>query len=396
MGIGLIVAAVGLAAACGSAPSPSNAAGPAAAQPATGPASSAPAGAAAAPSSAQSSAPAWTQLVDAAKREGRVVVAGPPFPGLRQGVAEGFEKTYGISVEYLGLPSGEANVRIEREAQLGKPTIDVDIGGSPVCWSLAERGYLDNLADMVMDPANLDAAVWRDGAPRRVKPSPELPRDFTCGIQATDWIMTDLFVNRDMIPPTAIRSWKDLLKPEYRGRIVSHDPRRPGSGGATVGYLGYLFGDQFLQDLYAGQQVALTADYRQLAEWVGRGNYPIGLSLVQASIEPLRAAGLPIERVFPDDGPGSTLGGFSVIMKIKGSTNPNAAVLFINWYLSKEGQSIWEREMLETSLRTDLPHNVPDYIIPRPGVQYVDGYDPEFYFGHRLAAEAKVAEILGR
>jgi len=158
----------------------------------------------------------------------------------------------------------------------------------------------------------------------------------------------------------------------------------------------YLFGDQFLQDLYAGQQVVLTADYRQLAEWVARGNYPVGLSLVQASVEPLRAAGLPLERVFPDDGPGSTLGGFSVVMKIKGSPNPNAAVLFINWYLSKEGQSIWEREMLETSLRTDLPHNVPDYIIPKPGVQYVDVYDPEFYFGHRLAAEAKVAEILGR
>jgi hypothetical protein len=39
---------------------------------------------------------------------------------------------------------------------------------------------------------------------------------------------------------------------------------------------------------------------------------------------------------------------------------------------------------------------VPDYIIPKPGVQYIDGYDPSFYFTERVPAEAKFAELLPR
>src|SRR5262249_8506270 len=158
-------------------------------------------------------------------------------------------------------------------------------------------------------------------------------------------------VNRDLVPPSAIRSWKDLLKPEYRGKIASHDPRRPGSGGATLAYLYALFGEEFVRDLYVGQQPNLTIDYRQLAEWVAPGAYPIGLSVVETTVEPLRREGLPLERVFPEDGPGSTLGGFSVVMRVSNGPNPNAGALFLNWFLTRDAQLMWEREMLETSLR---------------------------------------------
>ncbi len=338
----------------------------------------------------------WDRLKEAGKREGRVVIAGPGFPNLRQALIEGMEQAHGISVEYLGLASGEAQARIEREAAAGRPSLDIHIGGAPSCWNLAERSQLEDVTKLIVDPAMLDPASWRSGAPRLLKPSSQMPKDFGCGIQGADWVMTDLFVNRDMVPPSAIRSWKDLLRPEYRGKITSHDPRRPGSGGATVGYVHSLFGEQFLQDLYVGQQLTYTADYRQLAEWVARGAYPIGLSLVQVNVEPLRAAGLPLERVFPEDGPGSTLGGFSVVMRVKGGPNPNAAAVFLNWFLSRDAQDMWEREMMETSLRTDVAHQVPDYVIPKPGVQYVDGYDPDFYFTHRVPAEAKIADLLGR
>ena len=369
---------------------------PAAAQPATQPAAQPAAAAPGAFPKPQANAAEWTRMKESASREGRVVIAGPPFPNLRQAIIEGMDKTYGITVEYLGLPSGEATTRIEREASAGRPTIDVHIGGSPTCWTGAERGLLDDIAKVIVDPALMEPELWRDGAPRILKPSPNMPQDYACGIQGADWVMTDLFVNRDMVPPSAIKSWKDLLKPEYKGKIASHDPRRPGSGGATVAYLYALFGEQYLQDLYVGQQVTYNIDYRQLAEWVARGNYPIGLSLVQVNVEPLRAAGLPLERVFPEDGPGSTLGGFSVVMRVKGAPNPNAAGVFLNWFLSRGGQEMGEREMMETSLRTDLAHSVPDYIIPKPGVQYIDGYDPTFHYTERVPAEAKIVELLPR
>ena len=46
--------------------------------------------------------------------------------------------------------------------------------------------------------------------------------------------------------------------------------------------------------------------------------------------------------------------------------------------------------------RTDVPHQVPDYVIPKPGVRYIDGYDPDFHFTERIPAEAKFMELLGR
>jgi ABC-type Fe3+ transport system substrate-binding protein len=63
-------------------------------------------------------------------------------------------------------------------------------------------------------------------------------------------------------------------------------------------------------------------------------------------VEPLRAEGLPLERVFPADGPGVLTPGSGSITRIKNGPNPKAAAVFINWIASKEAQEIWEREML--------------------------------------------------
>ena len=124
---------------------------------------------------------------------------------------------------------------------------------------------------------------------------------------------------------------------------------------------------------------------------------PIGLALVQAAVEPLRQERLPIERVFPEDGPGVLTGGFGVVMKIKGGPHPNAATLFVNWFAGREGQEMYEREMMETSLRADVGHQVPDYVIPKAGVAYpVDSYDPGQFFGSTVPTIARLTEILSR
>ncbi|HEY7063659.1 MAG TPA: extracellular solute-binding protein [Chloroflexota bacterium] len=382
-----------------------------AASSAAAPAAQAPAGAAAQPvavpeAEAQSAAgaarlkadaAAWQRYQDGAKREGKVVVSGPGFPALRQALVDGFQQAYGITLEYLGLNGGEVIPRVERELQAGNVTIDVNIGGTSTCWALGDRGGIEDVTPILVDPSLFNGASWRGGHMKPILPSPTQPKDFLCGLQGEEWVMTDLFVNSQMVPPGSIKSWKDLLKPEYKGKIVSYDPRRPGSSQTTVAYLNTLFGEDYLRDLYVGQNVQLTADYRQLAEWVARGSYPIGIALVQANVEPLRAEGLPLERVFPADGPGALTGGFGTVQRIKNGPNPNAAAVFMNWFASKDAQEIWEREMMETSLRTDVAHNVPDYVIPKPGVNYtIDDYNPDYFFTKRVPAIAKITDLLGR
>src|SRR5207248_2606288 len=93
-------------------------------------------------------------------------------------------------------------------------------------------------------------AVWRGGALRVAPPSDSLPKDFYCCLQTAEWVMTDLFVNPQVVPPSAITSWKDLLRPEYRGKITASDVRSPGPGRTTAGYLWALFGEQYLRDLF--------------------------------------------------------------------------------------------------------------------------------------------------
>ena len=63
-------------------------------------------------------------------------------------------------------------------------------------------------------------------------------------------MMTDLFANTSIVKPSEIASWKDLLKPQYKGKIAAYDPRRSGPGQTPVGYLAALFGNSpFLADI---------------------------------------------------------------------------------------------------------------------------------------------------
>src|SRR5688500_18999916 len=124
--LGLVLLAI----ACGpsaSAPAPAKPASQPAAQasPAAKPATGNPAAQPAAKPAADGPAAEWERIKEAAKREGSVVVAGPGEAQLRQAVTDGFQKAHGITVEYIGLSSGEMQTRVDREQRAGQPSIDV-------------------------------------------------------------------------------------------------------------------------------------------------------------------------------------------------------------------------------------------------------------------------------
>ena len=342
----------------------------------------------------------WAELQTKAKEEGQLVVSGPPFPGLRTSLTSAFSERYGITLTYLGMNAGEIITRVDTESKANKVSIDANLGGTSTCWAMSARGEIESMSGKLIDPDILQPAVWRLGKPKlnEAGPTPGVGADFRCSLQTAEWVMTDLFANTGIIKPNEIVSWKDLLKPEYKGKIAAFDPRRSGPGQTPVGYLAALFGNDFVKDLYVSQQVKLTADNRQLAEWVARGEYPIGIGLVQFAVELYRKQGLPIERIFPKDGEGSLTGGFSVVMLIKNPPHPNAAQLFVNWFASKEAQAIYEAQMMETSLRTDISGvEVPSYVRPKEGVAYpVDDYSFNHYANIRQPAIERLQQELQR
>jgi ABC-type Fe3+ transport system substrate-binding protein len=334
---------------------------------------------------------AWNKVVAEAKKEGTVVVNGPSIRDLSQGMVEAVKKTHGINVEYLGL-GVEIITRIEREALAKKTSIDVYLGGTRSLLTFMDKNLVEPVDNKLLLAEVKDPAKWRGGKLKWVDSKGRF------GLQTSEWVMTDLFVNTARVKTEQISSWKDLLKPEWKGKIGGFDPRIGGAGQAVARYLVHQFGDDFVVRLYKGQEVTLSRDHRQVAEWVARGTYPIVLGSVQSMIEMFRKEGFPIVRVFPKDGPGSLLGGFSTISIIKDAPHPNAATTLVNWFASKEGQELYARTVLEPSRRTDVSSNlVPDYVIPQPGVKYeMDQYTEDWQREVAPKLEERLQKALGR
>jgi ABC-type Fe3+ transport system substrate-binding protein len=353
---------------------------------------------AAAPRAGQSAATgqtaSWEELGRAAAPEGRVVVAtgAAVDPSWRTLVNDTFGKRFGLQVEVLPLGSGELIARAKREAQAGQQSIDVYVGGAPSGWTIAQDGLLEPIRPWLVMPEVTSPEHWRGGRLKLLDPDPNYH------LQTSEWVMTDLTVNRDLIGPTQVTTWQDLLRPEYKGKIAGFDPRAPGAGQSTATHLFERFGKDYLQKLYVEQEMQLTRDNRQLAEWLARGAYPIGLSLLPATIEQMTQEGFKLERVFPTDGPGALTGGSGVITVFKGARHPNAARLFVNWFASREGQDVWARTVREPPLRVDVDLSpVPPYIVPREGVDYgIDHYDYDFFRHRQVETNGIILSLLGR
>jgi iron(III) transport system substrate-binding protein len=141
--------------------------------------------------------------------------------------------------------------------------------------------------------------------------------------------------------------------------------------------------------------VRFSTDNRQLVEMVARGTTPIVFGAIQTEVERFRKAGFSnLAVVLPDDAPGYLTGGYSVLKQAKGVPHPNAATVFINWYMSRPGQEVYESVMLETSCRADLNTGLPDYLVPRPGRKYYEAFNEYEYFS-RNAVVKLITDALG-
>ena len=96
------------------------------------------------------------------------------------------------------------------------------------------------------------------------------------------------------------------------------------------------------------------------------------------------------------DGPGTLLGGSSIIAEPKGVAHPNAATVFINWYLSRPGQEVYGAVWTTPSRRNDVHvATVPDYTIPKPGATYLDQYREDWYLIVRPKLQAAIIAAFG-
>jgi ABC-type Fe3+ transport system substrate-binding protein len=329
--------------------------------------------------------PEWAHVLEAARSEGQVNVAG--FPTLAGKMSAAFKRDTGIQLNFLGGNTAEQSVRFEAEARAKNVTIDAMLSGG---WELMmmREDLLEPILPQLMLPG-VAPQNFRDG---KYKFFDNAGQYLLLG---ADYVFGWLVVNTDVVKPGEIKTWKDLLDPKYRGKIAAHDPRFPGAGQGVSNWFYRAFGLEFIKDLYLGQQVKLSVDYRALMEGVVRGTAPILIGGVQSEVERFRANFKSIGVVLPEDAPGYLASGFSVIKQARGVPHPNAAKVFTNWYVSKPGQEVYESVMLEVSRRSDVNTGVPSYLVPRSGIEYTDN-DSEDVFFQRFEMIKTITDALGQ
>ncbi|WP_291703744.1 ABC transporter substrate-binding protein [Bradyrhizobium sp.] len=262
----------------------------------------------------------WDAVVDAAKKEGKVVVydmaLGAPY---FLAVLKSFEAKYGIPVESLDLRASELAERIRTEQSAGRFLGDVEIITTTMIEEQRQNGEFIEKLPAIPNAANLRPPFKMSdySVPAFVQPMGIL-------------INTRLVKDQD-VP----ESWSDLTNPKWQGKILSDDMRPLGSGNTMFAILEHQMGAEFNEKL-AGQKPVFSRDMRNDARRVARGEYAIYVPQIFAFTSDLK--GLPVKLVIPKEGAPYAEMDLAVL---KNAPHPNAARLFIQHFLSMESQLIY-------------------------------------------------------
>ena len=335
---------------------------------------------------------AWDALVAGAKQEGVLILHGPPTPETRQQVPAAFTQRFGIPVEYIGARTSELAPRMVAEKQAGLVTIDAIVTGIN-SWGdvLYPAGLVADLKSQLILPEVTDEALWITDPPLFVDPEQsKVMRLFNSSPPM-------LVANRDYVDPSTIRVAQDLLRPEFREKIITDDPLVAGTGSVPPAYFLKLFGEEFIRKLY-GEQVVSSRDPRHQTDLLARGQCPLGLAIAGSEVQRLIDDGFPIELIRLADAPGYTGGGFGMLGIIEGAPHPNASRLFANWVASREGLTVFARSLSEVGTRKDVDYRgwAPDFMIPKPELNYLASYTWEFKTKEQPAAQQRLRELLGK
>jgi iron(III) transport system substrate-binding protein len=334
----------------------------------------------------------WNALLAAARAEGKVAVHGPPSDEVRKAVTEGFQRRYGITVEYLGLPGSEFLPRIEAERAGGRFLWDVFLGAtSTVFLNLGPMGALEPIDPVLILPEVKDPKSWKQGS---------LPyfEDKRLGLGFLEVAGSYLFANTRLVNLAEFTSWRDLLSPRWKGQIVlGRDPRTIGYNQATFQffYRHRDLGPDYIRQLLRQDLQILRRDDVLSAQWLAQGRYPLCFC---SNIEGdnMVKEGLPVKQVDPRqlrEGAGVT-SSYGNVALFNRAPRPNAAKVFINWLLSREGQTLISEGTLVSSTRVDVPTGHLDPAkIPQPG--WVPTYTQEVLIELDQVL-AIVDEVLGK
>src|SRR6516162_9333279 len=106
----------------------------------------------------------WDTALAQAKKEGKVVVLGPPGDGIRDAITQGFTKVFPeVTIEFSGGRGGEMATKIKAERDAGLYSVDIVINGvSTADAYFKPMKALDPIEPALILPEVTDPKYWRD------------------------------------------------------------------------------------------------------------------------------------------------------------------------------------------------------------------------------------------
>jgi iron(III) transport system substrate-binding protein len=160
-------------------------------------------------------------------------------------------------------------------------------------------------------------------------------------------------------------------------------------------------GPEFIKKLYGDMEVSIARDYRQPVDWLAAGKFSLCIPCVSDEMDKAMEQGLPVGQILnlKEGGTLSSSGG--TLSLLQNAPHPNAAKVFVNWLLSREGQAQVQKGRKgrprtgSNSLRIDIPkHDLPEEIQRKDGADYFDADDDNF--ADRRPADKLFNEIFGK
>ena len=324
----------------------------------------------------------WARTVESARKESRVGV----FLYQRENIeaaVKAFEKRYPeIQVITASTPAAETGPRLMAERRAGKFLWDVCICGPTTPFGvLYAAKALDPIKPALLLPEVVDQSKWWEGRHHYMDPDGSYIFVFLGSVD-----LPNVYYNKNLVDPKEFKSYWDLIQSKWRGKIIALDPRQPGRQRVGARFLYNIpeLGEKFVSRLFTEMDVALSREDRQALDWLAVGKY--SLCLFCGNADAAKTHGLPVEEfdVYRwKETPAIYSGSNGTLALMNQAPHPNAARVFINWLLSREGQASFQKimnspDLTVESMRVDIPKDpVPAPQRRATGTKYIIMDTPE-------------------
>jgi ABC-type Fe3+ transport system substrate-binding protein len=319
----------------------------------------------------------WEQTLAAAKKEGQVNIYIYRYEGLLQD----FKREYpGITVQAVTGRGSEMSNRIMAERRAGKFIADVYSGGTNSLFNTLYKGKaLDPLKPLLVLPEVTDTSKWYGNEHRYADPEGKHIFAFIGSASSSQ-----LSYNTNLVNPKEFKSYTDLINPKWKGKIVALDPRDTGLG-ATMQFYFYSpqIGPEYMKKFFGGMDNTYAKNWQQMTNWLAQGKFAICMGCKDS--QRAKNQGLPVDdfdTTHWKEGSSFSAGGGSLAY-MNQAPHPNAAKVFLNWFLSRKGQIALQKlgdvDDPANSRRIDIPKDdIPPENRLQPGVKYFDVVKPEY------------------